>query len=122
VTAGNWGSADVHAVVGGANRYIRPMLGVGAGYSAPFGDKTFVVQWEDSDDGPSQRTLQLPRNAFAQVHFGVELGPPHAALVVGASMLQFWLREDSVMDRGGDPPQLEDRYLALGVGLRLAVR
>ncbi len=121
-TAGSWGSADVHAVVSGAHRYIRPMLGVGAGYSAPFGNKTFVVQWNDSTDGDSQRTLRLPRNLFAQLHLGVELGPPHAAFILGGSVLRFWLREDSVVDRGGDAPQLEDGYLAVGVGLRLAFR
>ncbi|HWU87646.1 MAG TPA: hypothetical protein VN253_10250 [Kofleriaceae bacterium] len=111
-TAGGWGSADVHGVISGAHRYIRPMLAGGIGYSTPFGDRTFVV---------GNTTLQLPRNAIAQVHVGLELGPPTAALILGLSMLHFWPGEDSVVNQtaGGSVP--DEIFVAAGIGLRVAI-
>jgi hypothetical protein len=119
-TAGNWGAADVHGVLSGAHRYVRPMLGVGLGYSAPFGDQTFAVHDPDNDDNPDT-TLQLPRNAIAQVHLGLELGRRDKAFILGISMLRFWLREDSVVSATTAAAQLDQAFIALGVGLRFGL-
>ena len=118
-TAGNWGSVDLHGVVSGAHRYVRPMLGGGLGYSAPFGDRTFVVREPDSSQ--TETTLHLPRNVIAQVNVGLELGPPDKALVLGFSMLRFWLREDSVVSATTESSHQDEVFGAFGIGLRLAV-
>jgi hypothetical protein len=118
-TAGGWGSVDVHGAISGAHCYIRPMLGGGIGYSTPLGDTTFVVHQAGGDG--SGTALQLPRNVIGELHLGLELGPPDKALVLGASLLHFWLREGS---RVGDPAQFtheEDDFAALGIGLRIAI-
>jgi hypothetical protein len=121
-TAGNWGAADVHGMVSGVHELIRPMLGVGLGYSAPFGDQTFMVHHTDEDGISGDVTLQLPRNALVQVSVGLELGPRDRAVIIGASMLRFWLFEDSVLSGPGAAEQLrDDAYLALGIGLRLGI-
>jgi hypothetical protein len=117
-TAGNWGAVDVFAVLSGAHRYARPMVIGGLGYSAPFGDHTFVVH-DPGEEGDT--TLRLPRNAIAQVHVGIELGPRHSALVLGASMLRFWRFEDSVVNRTAGDFERDEVFLALGAGLRLAL-
>lgn len=114
--AGNWGAADVHGVIGGTHRHVRPMLGSGLGYSAPFGDETFVVRESHGE----QATLRLPRNLFAHVSLGLELGPRDRALVVGASMVRFWLRDDSVVSPTSDGDHESEVFFAIGAGLRLA--
>lgn len=120
-TGGNWGAADIHGMVSGAHPVIRPMLAVGLGYSAPFGERTFMVQSPDKE-APGIVTLRLPRNAFAQLSVGVELGPRDRALIIGASFLRFWLFEDSVVS-GPNPngQQRDDAYLAFGIGVRVGV-
>jgi hypothetical protein len=117
-TAGSWGSADVHGVVSGAHRYIRPILGGGFGYSAPFGHRTFAVREQDSK---YETILRLPRNTIAQVQLGLELGPPDLAVVLGASMLHFWPREDSRVNATTDPDPRGESFAAVGIGLRIAV-
>jgi len=121
-TAGNWGAADIHGMVSGAHELIRPMLSVAFGYSAPFGDQTFTVHYSGEDNESGVATLQLPRNAFLQTSVGLELGPRDRAVLLGASLLRFWLFEDSVLS-GPDAgeQQRDDAYFALGIGLRLGL-
>lgn len=117
--AGSWATADVHGVISGAHRYVRPILAGGVGYSTPLGNRTFVVH--EPDDGPEGVRLQLPRNLFAAIHVGLELGPPERAFVLGASLVRFWLREDSVLTPDLNDHDRDDAYLAFGAGLRLAL-
>jgi hypothetical protein len=120
-TAGSWGAADVYGAVSGKHRYFRPMIALGVGYSAPFGDTTFVVHDPDSDDQP-MTTLRLPRNVISATHVGIELGPPEAALVVGASMLRFWVRDDSVVQPTEESDPEDEMFLAVGGGFRFTIR
>ena len=117
-TAGGWGSVDVHGVVAGANRHIRPVLGGSLGYSAPFGHRTFGVREPDS---ASETVLQLPHNAIAQVHVGLEIGPPDFAVVLGISVLHFWLREDSRVSAMTIARTHDEQFAAIGIGLRIGV-
>jgi len=122
-TAGSWGSVDAHVVVSGASRNVRPLLGAGLGYSAPLGHHRFTVT---APCESSPVTLQLPHNTFAGVQAGIELGPPGRAVILGTSILHFWLSESSQVSepsqvsghaaRGGD-----DQFFTLGIGLRVAL-
>jgi len=116
-TAGGWGSVDIHGVVSGANRYVRPLLGGSLGYSAPFGSQTFEVSANDS----SPVTLGLPRNSIGEIHVGLELGPPDAMLVLGAALMHFWLLEDSRVNLGSAPAPTGEGFAAVGAGLRFAI-
>lgn len=116
-TAGTWGAADVHGVVAGTNHYVRPMLGAGLGYSGPLGHHPFTVTLPG--ESPPGTTLQLPHNAIAQLHAGLELGPPDTAVILGLSLSRFWLREDSRVDNPSSHRQ--DNFAALGIGLRIAI-
>jgi hypothetical protein len=106
-TAGNWGSGDVGVVLGGTHPWVRPLLAISAGYAAPFGHRTFTA-----DD----TTLQLPRNLFARVDLGLELGP-RGAFLLGISYVGFAeLSPDVVGDSTQNPTQ---SYLVIGAGARI---
>ncbi len=123
--AGNWTSVDAGVVVGGGYRYLRPVLGGWVGYSAPAGNRTFTVT-----AGDDRTTLRLPHDLFATVNLGLEIGPPDCALLVGMTVVQFWLREDSVVAHEtartagtADPatPQLDQSFVGGMLGFRLAL-
>jgi hypothetical protein len=114
-TAGTWGAIDVNGVFSGTHRYFRPVLGGAVGYSVPLEDKTFTVTEEDG----TRTTLQLPRNRFAQVNLGFEIGPRDTAFLIGGSLIKFWMDETSVVSDEDDYDH-EMGFLALGVGLRIA--
>jgi hypothetical protein len=115
--AGSWGAADVHGAIAGAHRYIRPILGGGFGYAAPFGNRTFDVR-EPDDKSPT--TLRLPRNLIAQIDLGLELGPRDKAFLLGGTLSRFWLRDNSeVGDTGGYDH--DDFFVALGIGARFTL-
>jgi hypothetical protein len=122
--AGSWTSVDAGVLLGLRNRYVRPVLGGWVGYSAPLDHRTFTVSDENT-----QTTLQLPHNVFAQANLGLELGPPECAVVIGMSVLEFWLREDSVVhdhaarttgSPSNDAGDLTQEFVAVGFGLRLS--
>jgi hypothetical protein len=112
--AGDWGSADLGAVVNATNPYVRPVLAAGFGYSAQIGRKTFTVSYDQS----SRETLQLPRNAFFRVDVGLEFGPPDTAFFVGMSALHFWLLQPDDLDGA---PHMQQDYAFLGLGTRIAL-
>ncbi|MDQ3366309.1 MAG: hypothetical protein M3680_12865 [Myxococcota bacterium] len=112
-TAGSWGTVDVGAVLSGKHQHVRPQLGGTFGYGTPLGDQTFTVSEPDG----STTELRLPRNTFAQVNAGLELGPRRSAVLVGASMIRFSLHESDFAD--GSPGSGDDLYLALGIGVRI---
>lgn len=110
--AGSWGTIDVGGVITGKHAYVRPTLGGTVGYAKPFGDRTFTVAEPDG----TTTTLTLPRNLFAQLNIGLELGPRDVAFLVGASVISFWLGES---DRPGGPVDDDDGFIAIGIGLRV---
>lgn len=112
--AGSWGSADVGGVISGRNRYIRPVAGAVLGYSAPFGHKTF-----DVPDDNSTTTLQMPRNVFATLDFGLELGPPNCAFLIGMSAMKFHLLSPDTVD--GSAPHVDQGFAGASLGLRVAL-
>lgn len=119
-TAGSWGAADIFGAVSGKHRRARPMLAVGVGYNAPFGDTTFVVH--DPDDSEQRETtLRLPRTIMMATHVGLEIGPPEVAFIVGASVLRFLSRETSVVHPMTQDSGEDEIFIAAGVGLRIAI-
>jgi hypothetical protein len=116
--AGEWASFDANAAIAGTHRWIRPVVTVGGGISRPLGDTTFMVTETDG----TVTTLQLPRNLTAQASAGLELGPTHRTLVLGATMTHFWLQEDSILAPLPEEPEEEsDVFFALGAAARFAL-
>jgi hypothetical protein len=114
--AGNWGSVDIGGVVSGKHRYVRPVLGGTLGYSRPIGQRrTFTV----SEPEGAETTLRLPSNRFAQVNVGIELGPRDQALVLGGSLMKFWLDEVSQVP-ATEYSTREELFVTLGIGVRFA--
>lgn len=118
--AGSWGGADLLGVVSGQHRHVRPMIGAGLGYSAPFRATPFKVHEPARSGGGERATLLLPRNAFGQVLVGIELGPPKLALVLGASYMRVKLFDESVVGVSG-PPDDDAIFLEVGAALRVAL-
>lgn len=119
--AGSWGAFDLGVVLAGSHRWVRPVVGMGGGLARPFGDTTFDVVEPDEDGGPGTRyTLQLPRNFTAHAAAGVELGPAHRTLTLGASMTHFWLQEPSVLSETEESSDT-DFYVAVGAAMRFAL-
>ena len=116
LVAGSWGSADIGGMLTGKHAWIRPVLAADIGYSAPFGDQTFTVAEEDG----TQTTLRLPRNIIAKVSLGLELGDRAASMLIGVSMVRFYLSESSVVDSVAEDYE-DDGYLAAGLGIRFAL-
>jgi hypothetical protein len=118
--AGNWGALDVGVLLAGSHRWVRPLVGAGGGFSRPFGEKTFVVTEHDEDR--TQTTLQLPRNLTANVSAGVELGPTHRTVIIGATMTHFWLQESSIVgEMLEDADENDDLFFALGAAARFSL-
>jgi hypothetical protein len=111
---GAWAAADVGGVLTGKNHWVRPVLGSAVGYSAPLDNHTFVV-YDDHDP----ITLQLPRNIYARLDLGLEIGPPGRALLLGVSIAQFWLMTPDIVD--GDKPHTEETYGMIGIGTRISL-
>ncbi|HTR55393.1 MAG TPA: hypothetical protein VMJ10_32160 [Kofleriaceae bacterium] len=116
--AGKWGSADLGGVVSGANRWIRPMLGVSIGYSQPFSRRPFTVS--DGSDPPQPVVLELPTNVIFRIDFGLELGPPELAVILGVSAVRFFMVEPDVVSGDGDPSSSEP-FMTAGVAARVAL-
>ena len=116
--AGKWGTVDVGGVITGKGRHLRPVIGGTIGYGAPLEDRTFTVV--SSDGMPT--TLQLPRNTFAQLNAGVEIGPRETAFLIGLSMLQFWRHESDVVNDDILDRSRTETFMIIGVGLRLGAQ
>lgn len=116
--AGEWATFDANAAIAGTHRWIRPVVTVGGGISRPLGDTTFMVTDSDGD----VTTLQLPKNFSAQASAGLELGPTHRTLVLGATVTHFWRQEDSILSPVTEEPEEDtDVFFALGAAARFAI-
>lgn len=115
--AGAWGGVDLGGMLSGTHRLVRPVLEADLGFSGPFDStRRFEVAEPDGD----VTTLRLPRNITAKVSLGLELGDRATSVLVGASLVRFWLLENSVV--GSTDTEYEDEaYLAIGAGLRFSV-
>lgn len=111
---GTWAAADVGGMVTGKYRWVRPVLGGSVGYSAPLENRTFVV-YDDHDPV----TLQLPRDIYARLDLGLEIGAPGRALLLGISVAQFFLLTPDVVS--GDKANMEQTYGMFGIGTRISL-
>lgn len=108
--AGNWGAADAGFIVSGTNRWVRPTLAFTFGYAAPTGNKTFEVSSDEEST-----TLQLPRNAYARLDLGLEIGP-RGCFLIGMSYMNFI---EYTADVVGADSHGDQTFLAMGLGARI---
>lgn len=117
-TAGSWGAADVGFVVTGKQQTVRPVFAMELGYAAPFDEsRTFDV----AEPGGDITTLRLPNNTIGKITAGLDIGQDSVKLLLGVSIIKFWLRESSIVSSDFENTEESDPFVTVGAGLRIAI-